>query len=60
MAIFVLEDVTSLVHLIREVSSKNGRRTFTAKCGAEVGVDDGLVSAWDSDVTCPGCAVPWV
>lgn len=60
MATFVLEDVTSIVHLIRESTSKDKKRVITTKCGTDVGRDDGLVTGWDSDVTCPKCAVPWV
>lgn len=61
MTKIVLEGISERVHMIKEASrDKKGRRVFATKCGAEVGQDEGLVTGWDSDITCPDCAVPWV
>jgi hypothetical protein len=61
MPTFTLEAVDQMVHLIRESKNDNkGRRSFTTKCGKDVGRDEVMVTVWDSDITCPGCAVPWV
>lgn len=56
----ILEEASTVVHLVKETTVHRGIRTVTTKCGYPLAPDDYKHqpyewTAWDSRVTCPNC-----
>lgn len=52
-----------LIHFIKDVKADKGARTIAVRCGAKMPTYRthetlGGATAWESDVTCPGCRHP--
>ncbi len=60
--ILTLENIDK-IHMVKERTAGSHIKPalYKTKCGREITYDPTAnVTLWDSDVTCPGCAIPWV